>query len=296
MSSETQTYIDLIKTTIGSVKLAPNIVPVKLEIYEQSYTAFIGGAADKYPFVYGDIKPIGVGDALGPTEIVGSYARGFDTGNVKHMKEYYGYEEAYNNRRVTKWSDPNKKNAFNDIVEVYKKNNATQINIIGHSLGGWNAAGLVTELNKEKIPVNLLITIDPVGILLSKATVPGILTTPIVRAQIYLLEPKPNAKTWVNVFSNPDSITMKDIKNIVGWEDGKPVWRGYNPSSTGYSLDDLIADAGGRWKGYPQSTSDTFYETKFSHAWFTKMMREIINDNKSAEMILKNELKQVNIK
>ncbi|WP_265732805.1 hypothetical protein [Acinetobacter pittii] len=41
--------------------------------------------------------------------------------------------------------------------------------MVGHSLGGWNAAGLAEILHKNNIcKVNVLITIDPVGEILSK--------------------------------------------------------------------------------------------------------------------------------
>ncbi len=297
MSLEAQAYADLVKSTMGTVSPIPPVIPVNLSVFTQSFTAFVGGAADKYPFVYGDIKPPGVGNALGPTEIVGSYAKGFDTGNKINLKAYYGYEEAYCNRRVAMPISSKKRNAFKEIVEVYKQNPSTQINIIGHSLGGWNSAGLVEELNKEGVPVNLLITIDPVGVLLSKAT-PSVLATPTVRAQIYLREPKPVASTWINVFCKPNNNVIQDLKNTIEWKDGKPVWKGYSPSATTYTTDDVIADAGGQWDGYPKSKSNAFHQTKYSHAWFSKMMREKIAnfDNKTPEQILKNELKKVLIK
>lgn len=297
MGTEAQAYADLVRTTMGTVNPVPAIVPVKLTVYNQSFTAFIGGAADKYPFIYGDVKLPGVGDSLGPTEIVGNYAKNFNTGNTKNLKQYYGYEEAYNNRKVTIPVASGKRNAFKDILEVYTKNPQTQINIIGHSLGGWNSSGLVTELNKAGVPVNLLITIDPVGVLLSKTTPPNILATPAVRAQIYLLAPQPVANNWINVFCKPNNNVVTDIKNTVKWEGYKPKWKGYHPSPTSYTTDDAIADAGGQWDSYPKEHSNTFHETKFSHAWFSKMMRETIPSiSKSPEQILQAELKKVQVK
>ncbi len=276
MGTEAQAYANLVKTTMGTVNPVPAFVPVKLTVYTQSFTAFICRAAAKYPFIFGDVILPGVVASLGPTEIVGNYAKNFNTGNTKNLKQYYGYEEAYNNRKVTIPVASGKRNAFKDILEVYTKNPQTQINIIGHSLGGWNSSGLVTELNKAGVPVNLLITIDPVGVLLSKTTPPNILTTPAVRAQIYLLAPEPVANNWINVFCKPNNNVINDIKNTVGWEGYKPKWKGYHPSPTSYTTDDAIADAGGQWDSYPKEHSNTFHETKFSHAWFSKMMRETI--------------------
>lgn len=83
MGTEVQAYANLVKTTMGTVNPVPAVVPVQLKVYTQSFTAFVGGAADKYPFIYGDVKPPGVGDSLGPTEIVGNYAKNFNTGNAK---------------------------------------------------------------------------------------------------------------------------------------------------------------------------------------------------------------------
>lgn len=71
----------------------------------------------------------------------------------------------------------------------------------------------------------------------------------------------------------------------------------YHPSPTSYTTDDAIADAGGQWDSYPKEHSNTFHETKFSHAWFSKMMRETIPSiSKSPEQILQAELKKVQVK
>ncbi|PTV46193.1 hypothetical protein DBL02_06100 [Acinetobacter oleivorans] len=55
-----------------------------------------------------------------------------------------------------------------------------------------------------------------------------------------------------------------------------------------------FTDTGEQWDSYPKEHSNTFHETKFSHAWFGKMMRETIPSiSKSSEQILQAELKKV---
>ena len=158
------------RTTTGFTSSTPNIVPVQLTVFTHSYTVFIGGASDKYSFAPGDL-PINISNqSLGPTLLVGEYVRYFKLEKISKFKEctirYYGYEEAFTG--MTDSKRKNKLNAYKDIVEFINKHPNTQVNIIGHSLGGWNAAGLAEELSKNRIcKVNLLITVDPVGVHLS---------------------------------------------------------------------------------------------------------------------------------
>lgn len=222
-----------------------------------SFIAFIGGAADKYPFLKGDAKV----EYLGPTEIVGDYSRYLlRVANQKKLKKYtikyYGYEEAY-----TSSSKERPDNAFKDIEKFIQDNPKGMVNIVGHSLGGWNAAGLTSELEKKKIcTVNLLITIDPVGVILSKSSADR-----RVRAQIYFFMPKPHPTKWLSVSCDPKE----------------------------YVLDDLVADLGGQWESYPKKYATIFHSTKYSHADFTAIMREKINENDSCESLLIKELEKV---
>lgn len=220
-----------------------------------SFTAFIGGAADKYSFAPGDIPINYEGNTLGPTYIVGDYAKLMKVEIEKDFKnafnEYYGYEEAFTgairNRK-------NKTNAFEDIKKIVEENPNTQVNIIGHSLGGWNAAGLAQELGQKKIcKVNLLITIDPVGTNLSWSAVTG-----VAAASIYFKTPKPNPNYWISITCDPET----------------------------FSQDDSIAVSGGKWKTEPRARANIYHKTKFSHADFKYMMKEKIWENRSAEDLL----------
>lgn len=250
--------IKVLKTTSGNAQITPPIIPVTVPIFTASFTAFIGGAADKYPFLYNDAKVLG----LGPTMIVGEYADDFldKTKQVRKATiKYYGYEEAYIGNTLTiksKRSD----NAFLDIQKFMQQYPKGQVNIIGHSLGGWNAAGLAEQLFKAKIcQVNLLITIDPVGVFLSYTD------NPLTRAQIYYWMPKPKFKKWISITCDPKK----------------------------YDFDDGVADTGGQWETYPQRNATIFYRTKYSHAYFKSMMREQIYQGKSCEKILIEQLELV---
>lgn len=260
MNLEAQGYTELIKTTLGTANPIPPTIPVRIDRYSHSYTAFIGGASDKYSFAPNDL-PVEVGGrGLGPNRFVGEYFDEFDFLHKKKFKiatiEYYGYEEAYAGMKP----GGKKLNALEDIKKFLEKNPETQVNIIGHSLGGWNAAGLAAELSKKKIcKVNLLITVDPVGSLLSYAAL-----TP-VRARIYFREPVPNCNYWISITCDPKS----------------------------YDSNDAVADSGGQWRNSPKAKANVFHSTKYSHAEFQEMMEEKILLGQSAEDMLFNELRKI---
>lgn len=248
------------KTTSGFTNDNPPIVPVKLSIYTHSYTAFIGGASDKYSFAPNDLPIVLSGRGLGPNRFVGEYYDKFVLLHKSKLKnasfQYYGYEEAYNAMNRSK----NKLNAFEDIKIFLEKHPQTQVNLIGHSLGGWNAAGLAQELANKKIcKVNLLITVDPVGEILSYGRL-----TP-VGARIYFREPSPNFNYWFSITCDPKS----------------------------YDSNDAVADSGGQWRDVPKSRATVFHITKYSHADFNEMMKEAIILEKSAEQGLLLELEKI---
>lgn len=260
--------LDKIKKTTGTARETPPVIPVHVSKFTHSLNIFIGGAADKYPFTPADF-PIGWDEfrPIGPTRLVGDYViNNFPTikGNSKNaFVKYYGYEEAYRSKNQEITSNINKikkLNAYNDIKNFIKVNPLTQVNIIGHSLGGWNAAGLAEILHKEKIcKVNLLITIDPVGEILSKIGFGS-------RTSIYYNRPKPEFRWWISISCDPKI----------------------------YELDnDLIADLGGQWSKYPSVNSSYYYVTKYSHADFRLMMQENIIGNTSAQDILSRELAKI---
>lgn len=229
--------------------------------YTASFTAFIGGAADKYQFswrLFGLNPPDDIG--AGPTYImrnVKQYFKNQISSNNIHNIEYYGYEEAYSDHTVGMIYRKPLLNLMKDIRNILVKNPQTQINLVGHSLGGWNAAGLAEELyNRGICRVNCLITIDPVGENLSKTG----------GAKIYFLKPKPNVKKWINITSVQNS-----------------------------KIDDWIAIVGNRWDNIPKVTLSA--ETNYHHGEAKNMfIQKLFEKNtKSAFDILLKELKNVEI-
>ena len=107
--------------------------------------------------------------------------------------------------------------------------------------------------------VNLLITVDPVGTLLSYSAV-----TPL-RARIYFREPSPNCNYWISITCDPKV----------------------------YDSNDAVADSGGQWRDTPRIKANIFHSTKYSHADFSDMMKEKILDTKSAEDLLCIQLEKV---
>ncbi|ANC37279.1 MULTISPECIES: triacylglycerol lipase [Acinetobacter] len=259
---------ELLKKAHGKVSNVPPVIPVKLTTYTHSLTIFIGGAADKYVFTPGDV-PVGWGDfrPIGPTYFVGNYVNNYFAtikgGSKNAFVKYYGYEEAYvsDTRELTVNTNKDKKlNAFNDVKNFLKTYPQTQVNIVGHSLGGWNAAGLAEILHKNNIcKVNVLVTIDPVGEILSKIGLGS-------RTSIYYSRPKPVFNLWISISCDPKSYEWNN---------------------------DLIADLGGQWSSYPSSNSSYYYVTRYSHADFRLMMQEKIVNNLSVQDILSKELSRI---
>lgn len=256
------------KCTSGHAKPTPPVVPVHLSIFKASFTAFVGGAADKYQFLN---RPLGIEPpddiGAGPTYIMSECLRKFkkniSNNNLNHAEfQYYGYEEAYSSKSVgKKYRNTNLKNLFADIKDRLEKEPKTQINLVGHSLGGWNVAGLSEELYKNKVSkIHTLITLDPVGIRLSKTG--GYYD----RAQIYFLEPDPVSDIWVNIYSQP-----KDNER-----------------------DDYIAILGGRWNDDDTSKANFKFISSFHHGQAEDMFNERrINNKYSAADILLKELMKV---
>nr|WP_320077516.1 LysM peptidoglycan-binding domain-containing protein [Acinetobacter sp. Marseille-Q1620] len=255
------------KTTIGCANTFPPIIPVSVRAFTKSFTAFVGGAADKYQFLnrpFGIDPPDDIG--LGPTEIMKNCMEKFKKKIGTKVNNasfgYYGYEEAYSNKsKRTKVNDKFLLNLLTDIKKIVEKEPATQINLVGHSLGGWNVAGLSEELHKQKIcRVQTLITLDPVGILLSKG-----FSRYLGRAQIYFSEPDPIAQLWVHIHSKPDESYR----------------------------DDYVAKLGGRWNNNETKKANYRETTKYHHGEAYEMFTKVKFDNNSAEDLLINELRKV---
>lgn len=186
--------------------------------YKQVVTFFIGGAGDKEPF-YGS----------GATKIMEGVESNF---NIKiDFSQYQSKYLAYNEVK-------GENNIKNNILSQLPNKDGTQVNIVGHSLGGWNGAHLSDILTQKGYIINTLITLDPVG------EGGGVTTI----SDIHLLFPSPKAGFWVYIHTNPEN----------------------------YRADDLIADLGGQWfprKNKPHVT----HTTKYSHGDANDMFNEILS-------------------
>ncbi len=205
------------KATIYAYTETPNSNIATTATYKQVVTFFIGGAGDKEPF-YNDWK----------TEIMKGVEDAFkDKIRYEQYSSYYlGYNEVKGNKDIEKY-----------VLDVIPNKDGVKINIVGHSLGGWNGAHLSDILTTKGYIVDTLITLDPVG--------EGGGVTLI--SDIHLLFPNPKADYWINIYTDP--------KN--------------------YKQDDFIADLGGQWFPRKQKPHIT-HITNCSHGEAKKMFNEII--------------------
>lgn len=174
---------------IKSVSIASKVNSKKV------FAIFIGGAGDKESY-YG----------VPASKIMERTKDGFlKKINIdkkikkKYTDIYLGYNEARGDDDIQ-----------SKIIDNIPNKENTAIYIIGHSLGGWNGAHLSQILTDKGYNIDLLITLDPVGI--------GSTVTYI--SDIYWTTPKPKANYWINISTTPES----------------------------YEADDLIADLGGQWR------------------------------------------------
>lgn len=134
---------------------------------------FIGGAGDKSDFI---------STVIGSTGAI-TYARAYRQNLSPNIQTFYrGHEE---------------ENAmFLSIKNDWKNGRITVLNLTGHSWGGQAAMNLSNRLKKENIPVNELITLDPVS-LLKKCKIN-------------------NAKNWVNVYQEPSLLDYIAVVPLLG--------------------------------------------------------------------------------
>ena len=134
---------------------------------------------------------------------------------------------------------------FIRIRNIHMRHPSVKIRLIGHSLGGWKAAKLTEKLAKESISTALLITLDPVGMVYFKS-IAAFLGR---RGLADITRPRPKAAVWVNLLA---SHTVR------------------------YDRNDLIADAGMRWRPHRdrglKDKPHTDHHTPYSHAEVMEMM------------------------
>lgn len=185
--------------------------------FKKSINLFIGGAGDKEPFFGSSI-----------TNIVEDQIRKKYHNSVPERirQDYYDAYLSYKDAFKTKINTV--------IVPILKSKDICSINIVGHSLGGWNGAHLSSILSQKGYKVKLLATIDPVG------TKVGV----TVLSDIYWNTPIPVKEYWINIKSD----------------------------SSKFTKDNLIADLGGQWE--PKRDVERNTEVLFTHAEAGKMFFE----------------------
>ena len=193
-----------------------------LKVRIKAAVIFIGGAGDKRPYA-----------GSGPNYNIRYAKDPFDKKfqNSKSYDSYYlGYYELYPEE---------------DIVQSITSNINLQqpVYLIGHSLGGWNAAHLSRILTENGYNIEMLITLDPVGSDLIVNTM----------SEIYLKKPQPKSKFWINIFVDPKS----------------------------YDFSDFIADAGVQW--IPNNLEpDISHVTGESHLNADNIFTDLMANGKSA--------------
>ena len=190
---------------------------------------FVGGAGDAKVF-FGPKKP---------TYIVRDQVQlPFDRiiSHSNYDSKYLGYDDIYGKSRIEK-----------NVLPLLVSKGESQIHIVGHSFGGWNAAHLSHILTEQGYSISLLITLDPVG------TAMGARLT----SSIYQDTPQPKCKHWINVDSQPDS----------------------------WAIDDYVAWAGGQWIPSREKT-EVFHESKAHHREAGKMFEDVMDGGFSASDLL----------
>ncbi len=154
---------------------------------------YVGGAGDKESY-FGNGPNHNIRDvALHCDEL-------FAQAKAKHLyfTEYLSYNEVCGERDI-------QQNVLSKIA-----NKSMPIYIVGHSLGGWNGAHLSGILNDRGYNVEMLITLDPVGLGMTVNTV----------SDLHKCLPQPAAKFWVNVRANQQRRDM-DLSDKVAWTGGQ---------------------------------------------------------------------------
>jgi pimeloyl-ACP methyl ester carboxylesterase len=205
-------------------------------IRNKTVAFFIGGAADKEAYYF-----------QGPYKNIEEAKKYFDplVADLKELGLYESHYRGYDDARGT-----------NDIKKQFKAHitdKTVSVYLIGHSLGGWNAAHLSAILTKDGYKVEMLITLDPVG--------EGALVW--VGSDIYGSKPVPKANSWINVLASPS----------------KP------------DQSDGVAEFGERWN--VGSGPTVSYTADINHAYAKKMFLAAPKDMKSASTYMFDSITEI---
>lgn len=212
------------------------------------YVLFIGGAADKEPFLWGNINLPLV--KRWPHFQTYHIARRFHFRLHNYLKsqwhlsspllkryyrcDYLSYSEIFypEVRRYRPYAVPAclHSPAFNRLRQNIGK--YTQVFIVGHSLGAWNGAHLTHLLAAHGIRCRFLVTLDPVGYGNHDVRVVSHLMR---QAQIYSYEPIPITENWINIRGFHIRLSQKQYskawENWVSWAGGQWLITNSQPES-----------------------------------------------------------------
>lgn len=142
--------------------------------------------------------------------------------------KYYGYNQI--------------DRAYDNAIRFLKLFPTANVNIVGHSLGGWQAAHLAQRLNEFKCnSVANLITLDPVGTIYSWNPA----------GSIKFKGPKTTGPNWINIRAESSSF-------YPGWNN-------------------IVANSGGQWNPSSSGLNPTYnYQIEADHIAIRKMMNHKI--------------------
>lgn len=195
---------------------------IKVLNHGKAVVFFIGGAGDKRSYA-----------GSGPYYNILYAKNPFDklfSSKPYYKSMYLGYYEIYPEKDIATYVES----------QVIKED---VIYIVGHSLGGWNAAHLSQILTDKGYNIEMLVTLDPVGedLIVNSAS------------EIYFKFPKPKSKLWLNIFVDAEQ----------------------------YHFSDFIADMGVQWK--PKTTKPSIsHITKHSHLNADLIFTDKMSNGKSA--------------
>ena len=209
------------------------------------YTIFIGGAMDHEPFQLVPGTPA-IGSATWIIRRVrDGFRNNFLVGHFKSLGYSNYYALAKKNSRYYGFNEIDKALTDAKMYLSAQGNENAKINIVGHSLGGWQAAHLSAQISRFRCgSVDNLITLDPVG------TDLGLRAT---QRKFIAASPKPKANFWIN-------IRAEQLKTIV------------DPLN---HYDNIIANAGGQWDPLMDDFlfPDRSYQLNVGHGNASKMMK-----------------------
>lgn len=192
-----------------------------------SYTAFIGGAADK-------TSDFG----QGPTNIIGDVESAFRKAVEKQATGPTLLQKGTCNTGYFGWAETDEGVVDKEIERRRAEDPSLFLQIVGHSYGGDSAVGIAKRLGKTQ-KIDVLITLDPVG---TRHRL--VRPVPTGRVGTHIIEPRPDGITfWLNVWARPARW------NLLEW-----------------TKDDWIANLGTQWDDEIKDKIDIFYELALHHA------------------------------